>query len=257
MFAVLREELARVLHWFEDLREAVTGHGASPTQWERADGSVVRLMEHFRTVVAERQAQPGDDLLSAMITVEVGGERFTTDELVALCVQLLDGHQPTVFPLISNGMLALLRNPDQLQRLRDEPALLQQMVEELLRYAGAQQSGARVATEDVEIGGRLIRQDEKVALMVVAANRDPAQFLDADRLDVGRQPNRHLAFGLGSHFCLGAPLLRVEAPIIFRGLLKHLPGLRLDQSRPVRWAGNFSARRVVELPVLMDSTASL
>src|SRR5204862_3733658 len=168
------------------------------------------LAEYFRALIAERRAAPRGDMLSDLIAAEEAGDKLNEDELLATCILLLiAGHETTV-NLIGNGTLALLRHPEQLRRLREEPGLIGTAVEELLRYDGPVQRTARIPSMDLTIGGREIRKGEMVMPFIGAADRDPAQFADPDRLDIGRSENRHIAFGWGIHFCLGAPLARVE-----------------------------------------------
>jgi len=172
------------------------------------------ISDYFRQLIAARRASPRGDLLSALIAAEEAGDKLNEEELIATCILLLiAGHETTV-NLIGNGVLALLRHPDELRRLRQAPALITSAVEELLRY-------------DVTFGGRTIRKGDMVMPFIGAADRDPAQFPDPDRLDLGRGDNRHIAFGWGIHFCLGAPLARVEGQIAIDTLVRRLPRLAL------------------------------
>jgi cytochrome P450 len=190
------------------------------------------LTDYFRALIAARRAAPRNDLLSALIAAEEAGDTLSEDELLASSILLLvAGHETTV-NLIGNGTLALLRHPDQLRRLRDDPGLIASAVEELLRYDGPVQRTARMPSVDVAIGGRTIKQGEMVMPFIGAADRDPAQFPDPDRLDLARADNRHVAFGMGIHFCLGAPLARVEGQLAINTLLRRLPKLALASERP-------------------------
>src|SRR5437588_2635709 len=168
------------------------------------------INDYFRELIAQRRASPRGDLLSALIAAEEAGDKLNEEELLATCILILiAGHEPTV-NLIGNGVLALLRNPGELERLRATPGLITNAVEELLRYDGPVQRTARVASAPATIGGRTIAKGEMVMPFIGAADRDPSQFPDPDRLDLTRADNRHIAFGWGIHFCLGAPLARVE-----------------------------------------------
>jgi cytochrome P450 len=190
------------------------------------------LIGYFRELIAARRASPRADLLSALIAAEEAGDKLSEDELLASCILLLvAGHETTV-NLIGNGMLALLRHPEQLRRLREHPELITSAVEELLRYDGPVQRTGRMPSEDVTIGGRTIAKGEMVMPFIGAADRDPAQFPDPDRLDITRSENRHVAFGTGIHFCLGAPLARVEGQIAINTLLRRLPTLTLVTEKP-------------------------
>jgi cytochrome P450 len=192
-----------------------------------ANEAALAFGDYFAGLLADRRAHPKDDLLTAMITAEDRGERLTEQELLAMCVLLLiAGHETTV-NLIGNGMLALLRHPDQLERLQNRPSMIRSAVEEFLRFDSPVQFIGRTLMEDAEIGGRRLGKGEMVIAVVGAANRDPAQFADPDRLDIGRADNRHLSFGGGIHFCLGAPLARVEGQIAIAELVTRFPRLDL------------------------------
>jgi cytochrome P450 len=183
---------------------------------------------YFRDLAARRRAEPRDDLLSALVAVSDGGTMLSEDDLLATCVLLLvAGHETTV-NLIGNGTLALLRNPDQLAWFRDHPEESAAAVEELLRYDPPVQLTIRAALEDRDVGGTTVRKGEPVLLIIGAANRDPGAFRDPDRLDLTRYAGdgragapRHLAFGHGIHFCLGAPLARLEGGIALRRLFQR------------------------------------
>jgi cytochrome P450 len=206
------------------------------------------ISDYFRELIAERRAAPRGDLLSALIAAEEAGDKLNEDELLATCILILiAGHETTV-NLIGNGVLALLRHPDELDRLRRAPALITSAVEELLRYDGPVQRTARVASDDAAIGGRTIRKGEMVMPFIGAADRDPAQFRDPDRLDLSRGDNRHIAFGWGIHFCLGAPLARLEGQIAIDTLVRRLPGLELVAGTP-EYRQSLTLRGLKALPV--------
>lgn len=207
------------------------------------------LTAYFRPLVAQRRQEPASDLLSALARVEDQGQRLSDEDLYANASLMLQaGHESTV-SLIGNGLLALLRFPDQWQKLRDNPSLIANAVEEFLRYEAPIHYIQRQATEDMEIGGKRIEQGQMVSLMLGAANRDPAQFPDPDRLDVARLPNKHLAFGAGPHFCLGAPLARLEARLAFAGLLRRFPKLGLAGDSP-QYREDFNLRGLKALQVV-------
>jgi cytochrome P450 len=190
------------------------------------------LADYFRGLIAQRRAAPRSDMLSGLIAAEEAGDKLNEVELLATCILLLiAGHETTV-NLIGNGMLALLRHRDQLERLQREPGLIGTAVEELLRFDGPVQRTARIPSEDVTIGGETIAKGEMVMPFIGAADRDPAQFHDPDRLDIGRAENRHIAFGWGIHFCLGAPLARLEGQIAIGTLLRRLPKVSLAMETP-------------------------
>ncbi len=206
------------------------------------------LAEYFRELIAERRAAPRDDMLSALIAAEEAGDTLNEEELLATCILLLvAGHETTV-NLIGNGMLALLRHPAELRKLRDNPRLIGSAVEELLRFDGPVQRTARIPSEDITIGGQTIGKGEMVMPFLGAADRDPTQFPDPDRLDITRSDNRHIAFGMGIHFCLGAPLARMEGQIAISTLLARLPRLTLATDQP-RFRQSLTLRGLEALPV--------
>jgi len=206
------------------------------------------LAGYFRELIAERRAAPREDMLSALIAAEEAGDKLNEDELLATCLLLLvAGHETTV-NLIGNGSLALLRHPGELRRLRENPGLIGSAVEELLRYDGPVQRTARIPSENVTLGGVTIPKGEMVMPFLGAADRDPAQFPDPDRLDITRADNRHIAFGMGVHFCLGAPLARMEGQIAINAMLQRLPKLALATDRP-EYRESLTLRGLKALPV--------
>jgi cytochrome P450 len=206
------------------------------------------LAEYFRELIAARRASPRDDMLSALIAAEEAGDKLNEDELLATCILLLvAGHETTV-NLIGNGTLALLRHPAELRRLRDDPGIIGTAVEELLRFDGPVQRTARIPSEDIVIGGRTIPKGEMVMPFLGAADRDAAQFPDPHRLDLTRADNRHIAFGMGIHFCLGAPLARMEGQIAINTLLRRLPKLALATDTP-QFRQSLTLRGLQSLPV--------
>jgi cytochrome P450 len=206
------------------------------------------IADYFRSLIATRRKDPKPDLLSALIAVEEEGKKLSEEELVSTCILLLvAGHETTV-NLIGNGLLALLQHPEQLHALRDDPALIQTGVEELLRFDGPVQRTGRMTTADVEIGGKHIPKGSVVVSVIGAANRDPAHFPDPDRLDVTRRENRHIAFGFGIHFCLGAPLARIEGQVTIGTLLRRMPAVKLVSDTP-EWRESSVLRGLKTLPV--------
>jgi len=191
------------------------------------------FLRYIRKLVALRKAEPRDDLVSALVQAREADDQLSEDELLSMIFLLLvAGHETTV-NLIGNGVLALLRNPDQLALLRSRPELLTAALEELLRWDSPVQLTARVVGEECELGGRTLRPGELLLTLLGAANRDPAQFPEPDRLDLTREPSQHFSFGRGIHFCLGAPLARLEGRLAIGSLVSRFPGLRLA-GEPVR-----------------------
>jgi cytochrome P450 len=225
--------------------------------WDMIKGmpSVWRFLRYIRKLVQRRRAEPADDLITALVQAEEQGEKLTEDEMVAMIFLLLiAGHETTV-NLIGNGTLALLQNPGQLERLRREPALLRTAVEELLRYSSPLDTASeRYAREDVTIAGVTIPQGSLVYAGIASANRDESHFRDAEALDLAREPNRHLSFGLGIHFCLGAPLARIEGQIAFNALVHRIRGLRLAvPADSLKWRRGVILRGMQSLPVAFES----
>jgi cytochrome P450 len=215
---------------------------------KRSSASRMALADYFRELIARRRAEPRADMLTDLIAAEEAGDKLTENELLATCILLLvAGHETTV-NLIGNGSLALLRHPDQLQRLRDNPGLIGTAVEELLRFDGPVQRTARIPSADIAIGGKVIPKGDMVMPFIGAADRDPAQFPEPDRLDIGRTDNRHIAFGWGIHFCLGAPLARVEGQIAINTLVRRLPKLALATEAPA-FRQSLTLRGLSALPV--------
>ena len=218
-----------------------------PAVYNRASVAAAEMTAYFDALLAERRAQPQTDILSALVAAEEAGDRLTTEELFGTCALLLvAGHETTV-NLIGNGTLALLRHPDQWQRLHNEPGLIASAVEELLRYDSPVQLTSRAALTDVTYKGQRFPRGTFVTFLLGAANHDPAVFADPARLDVGRANNRHLAFGGGIHYCLGAPLARLEGEIALGTLARRLPTLALAGGPPV-YRDNVALRGLEALP---------
>lgn len=205
----------------------------------------------LRRIVADRRVHPTDDLTTALVQAEADGDRFSEDELLAMLFLILfAGHETTV-NLLGSGTLALLQHPDQLALLQANPDRLDLAIEELLRFTSPVQHVAyRYALEDVEIGGTLISRGSTLIVSIAAANRDESVFPNADTLDITRSPNRHIAFGFGVHYCLGAPLARLEAEIGFRVLLERCAKIELAiPAEALEWHGVPALRSLTRLPV--------
>lgn len=215
-------------------------------------GHVLRHLEtmsaYFLAAVHDCQKHPREGLISALVAAELDGDRLTEEEVVANAILIMVGGQETTTNLIGNGLLTLLRHPNQLEKLRADLSLMPSAVEELLRYECPSQQTTRLALEDTELGGKLIRKGQTVMVVMGAASRDPERFPDPDRLDICRQDNRHAAFGWASHFCFGAPLGRLEGQIAFSTILRRLPNLRLEPG-PLTWRANLGLRGLTALPV--------
>jgi hypothetical protein len=227
-------------------------YGRTTAVEETAERAAAEFVTYLRGLAAERRQNPGEDLLSHLVTVrDAEGDKLTEDELVTTCILLLNaGHEATV-NVSGNGLLALLQNPDQLQRLREDASLLPTTIEELMRFDSPLQLFERTATEDVEIGGITVARGQKIAALLGSANHDPAVFEAPEELDVGRADNPHITFGAGVHFCIGAPLARVELQATFSALLGRTTSIELGGD-PVR-RPEFVIRGLAELPVVLAS----
>jgi cytochrome P450 len=213
-------------------------------QLDRGNAAVTEFSAYLDDLIAERTRRPSDDdadILSRLIEGEVDGERLTHGELVQNCIFLLNAGHETTTNLIGNGIAALLRFPGEMARLRSQPALIRTAVEEFLRYESSNQLGNRRVAEDAEVGGVPMPAGTLITLCIGAANRDPAEFTDPDRLDIAREPNRHLAFAGGPHICLGNSLARMEASVAIARLLERFPRLagtgRFERGGRARFRG--------------------
>jgi cytochrome P450 len=213
-----------------------------------ADEATRAISDYLNQLIDQRRGQPGEDLLSGLIAAEEEGERLTREELVATCLLLMIAGHETTANLIGNGMLALFRHPEQAALLRSDPELDRPAIEELMRYDGPIQMTERIALEDVELGGEHIPKGAMIVLLLGAANRDPDAFSQPDDLDLTRSPNPHTGFGGGSHFCIGAPLARMEARQVIPTLLRRYPNLHPLIDRP-EWRPSFTIRGLRELPI--------
>ncbi|MFN2560054.1 MAG: cytochrome P450 [Jatrophihabitans sp.] len=223
-------------------------YAVTDAQREAAERASREFVEYLRDLVARRRTQPGEDLVTSLIAeTDAHGTRLSEDELVTTCTLLLNaGHEATV-NVVGNGMTALLTHGDQLSRLRADPALVPGAVEELIRFDSPLQLFERTATADTEVAGVLVESGTKIAALLGAANRDPAVFAEPERFDVARADNPHLGFGAGIHFCVGAPLARVELQASLATLLRRFPALALAE--PPQRRPEFVIRGVRSLPV--------
>lgn len=235
MLGVPAEDRERFRHWSD---EAIRSLGDGTIEDRRAgDRAIAELGDYFREQAELRRREPRGDLLSALVAAEEEGDKLTTGELLSTCVLLLVAGNETTTKLIANSMLALLRNPGQLELLRRRPELLPNAVEELLRYDGPVQLTSRFVKQDCELAGHGLRRGEQLVLLLASANRDPEVFAEPEQLDVERPEPKHLAFSHGAHFCLGAQLARMEAGIALAALLERYPKLRLTGGR-IEWGRN-------------------
>jgi cytochrome P450 len=248
MLGVPTSDWKQLTTWSADFAQVLGNFQHNPEHATQVIRSLNAMCEYFRVAVQEHRDHPRDDLISAFLMAEINGDRFTEEEVIANTIVTMVGGQETTTNLIGNGVLTLLRHPEQLEQLKANPSLIPSAVEELLRYESPSQHTARLAPEDVELGGKLIRKRQAVIAVMGAANRDPERFPDPDHLDLARQDNRHVAFAWASHFCFGAPLARIEGQIAFATLLERMPNLSL-QPDPITWRENLGLRGLTALPV--------
>jgi len=243
---------AKLKDWSQDFAEMLGNFQHNPDRIPRVLRSVENLCSYFRSAMAEQQSQAREGLIGAMMNAEVEGTRLTEEEIIANLIVTMVGGQETTTNLIGNGILTLLRNPGELERLRSDSSLIPSAVEELLRYESPSQHTARLAPADVELGGKKIRKRQAVIAVMGAGNRDPERFPDPDRLDLARKDNRHLAFGWAAHFCFGAALARLEGQIAFQTMLRRLPNLALASGTALEWRHNLGLRGLTALSVTFD-----
>jgi cytochrome P450 len=237
---------------FQAWSDAIITPAIGPEALERFFGQMGAFVEYLTDLFAARRADPQDDLVSALLAARDEADALTEEEVFGTVVLLIvAGHETTV-GLIGNAVVNLLAHPEQLERVRADPSLIPAAVEEVLRYEGpVERTLNRWAATDVELGGQTIRRGEVVIAILGAADRDTDRFPDPDRLDVLRENTRHLAFGRGSHYCLGAPLARLEAEIALETLFRRLPGLRLAvEPDELEWRATPTFRRLETLPVV-------
>lgn len=207
------------------------------------------ITAYFSAIADARRANPKDDLISGLVAAEVEGTKLNMDELIQMLILLLVAGNETTTNLIGNAVQEFIAHPDELQRVLDEPALLPSAIEEVLRFHSPVQATVRRATRPVEVHGKQIEKDQAIVTWLAAANRDPEIFPDPMRFDVTRTPNKHLSFGLGIHFCIGAPLARMEARIALEELLARAGGFVRTTEGPLPRVPTFIMRGVLTLPV--------
>ncbi len=234
--------------WSSNFAEMLGNFQHNPERAPLMLRTVEEMTTYFREAIREIKAHPRDGLIHSLLTAEIDGDRLTEEEVIANSVVTMVGGQETTTNLIGNGLLTLLRNPDQMKLLCEDLSLIPSAVEEMLRYESPSQHTARLAPADRELGGKQIRKRQAVIAVMAAANRDPERFPDPDRFDITRADNRHLAFGYAAHFCFGAPLARAEGQIAFEAMLRRLKNLRLEPQSLV-WRTNLGLRGLTSLRV--------
>jgi pimeloyl-[acyl-carrier protein] synthase len=248
MLGVPTSDWEQLTAWSADFAQVLGNFQHNPERAPRVIRSLEEMCAYFQAAVREHRKHPDNGLISAFLNAELDGDRLTEEEVVANTIVTMVGGQETTTNLIGNGVLSLLRHRDQLEKLRADPSLVPSAVEELLRYESPSQHTARLAPEDVDLGGKKIRKRQAVIAVMGAANRDPERFPDPDRLNICRQDNRHVAFAWATHFCFGAALARIEGQITFASILRRMPKLKLEPG-PITWRENLGLRGLTELRV--------
>jgi cytochrome P450 len=249
MLGVPTSDWKQLTAWSADFAQVLGNFQHNPERAPQVIRSLEEMIVYFRSAIREQRQHPRDGLIHAYLTAEVNGDRFSEEEVIANTIVTMVGGQETTTNLIGNGVLSLLRNPDQFERLQNDLSLIPSAVEELLRYESPSQQTARLAPDDVMLGGKLIHKRQAVIAVMGAANRDPERFPDPDKLDLGRQDNRHVAFAWASHFCFGAPLARIEGQTAFEAIVRRMPNIKLKSSSPLKWRENLGLRGLIALPV--------
>ena len=249
MLGVPVEDWPRLKSWSADFAQMLGNFQHNPDHLDNVLRAVEEMNAYFTEVIRETRANPRDGLIHAFLTAEVNGDRFTDEEVIANTIVTMVGGMETTTNLIGNGVVSLLRNREQLEKLRGDYSLIPSAVEELLRYESPSQQTARIAPADSEMGGKLIKKGQAVIAVMAAANRDPERFPDPDRLDIARTDNRHLAFGYAAHYCFGGPLAKIEGQIAFEALLRRFPDLMIAPGTKLEWRNNLGLRGLKALPV--------
>jgi pimeloyl-[acyl-carrier protein] synthase len=241
--------------WTNSFVEVLGNLQHNPDRTPQALQTPAEMTTYFREKMHECPHSLKDGLVTGLMAAEEHGDKLSEDDVIANSILTMAGGQETTTNLIGNGLLTLLRNPEQLAQLRDNPAIVQSAVEELLRYESPSQHTARLAPDDVVLGGKQVRKHDAVMAVMAAGNRDPNRFPDPDRLDLTRTDNRHLAFGWAAHYCFGAPLARMEGQISLLALLGRLRHLALVPG-PLAWRENLGLRGLKSLPVSFDPSSA-
>jgi cytochrome P450 len=252
MLGVPRDHYEQFKHWSDVVVSGDNTLPGTPLP-EEFHIATKALRDYFAEEIERRRKAPGGDLVSALVAAHDDAEALNADELLAFVLLLLLAGNETTTNLIGNGMLALGRNPAQMELLRTTPELMPRAIEEILRYDGPVQSTVRFTIEDVNLGGTAIPERLACFIIVAAANRDPAQFEDPDRFDITREPRDHVALGEGIHFCIGAPLARMEGAIAIGAMLERFPRLRIkDPGAEVIYKGSYFLRGLNSLTMSID-----
>ncbi len=242
------EDHEQLKEWSKDFAEMLGNYQHNPNRIPRVLKSTEEMTKYFRARIAILKDRPQEGLIQSLLSAEIDGDRLTEEEVIANTIVTMVGGQETTTNLIGNGILTLLRNPGEKERLMSDYSLIPSAVEELLRYESPSQQTGRIAQENVDIGGEQIKKGQAVIAVIASGNRDSDRFPEPDTLDVSRADNRHLAFGWAAHFCFGAPLARLEGQIMLDTMLRRLPQLELE-SEDLTWRENLGLRGLNSLPI--------
>jgi len=250
MLGVPREDLQQVKVWSDEIALFIGTSQVAGDKYRRAEKGAIAMADYFRGIVEARTADPQDDMISRLVMARDEQETLSPDEVISTCILLLFAGHETTTNLIGNGFYHTMHSRDQWERLTHDPSLIESAVEEWLRYDGPSAALARVVAENLEFGGRTLEKGQRLFAFTNSANRDPEQFPNPDILDVSRSPNPHLAFGHGIHFCLGAPLARLEGQIAIRQAVERFPDIALVDIEP-EWHDSLILRGIKSLPVTL------
>ncbi|HZQ23241.1 MAG TPA: cytochrome P450 [Terriglobales bacterium] len=248
MLGVPAEDRHQLKAWSANFAEMLGNFQHNPEHAQLMLRTVDDMSSYFRDAVHEMRKHPREGLINSLLTAEIDGDRLSEEEVIANTIVTMVGGQETTTNLIGNGLLTLLRNPEQMEKLRGDLSLIASAVEEMLRFESPSQHTARLSPSDRELGGKTIRKRQAVIAVMAAANRDPERFPDPDRFDITRADNRHLAFGYAAHFCFGAPLARAEGQIAFEMLLRRFPSIQMEPQK-LEWRTNLGLRGLKSLHV--------
>lgn len=255
MLGVPVEDAPQLKAWSQDFAEMLGNFQHNPERVPRVRRSLEEMVKYFQAAIREIQQHPRPGLIHSFLTAESEGDRYTEEELIANTIVTMVGGQETTTNLIGNGVLTLLRNPEELGRLKADLSLVPSAVEEMLRYEPPSQHTARLAPHDVELGGKKILKRQAVIAVMAAGNRDPERFPEPNQFDITRKDNRHLSFGWAAHFCFGAALARLEGQVTFEEILRRLPTLTLEAA-PLAWRTNLGLRGLTALPITFNLAPS-
>jgi cytochrome P450 len=251
LFGVPTADHQNLKDWSTDFAEMLGNFQHNPDRARGALKATENMVAYFQQAMRDQEKNPTPGLVNSLMNAEVDGSRLSEEEIVANLIVTMVGGQETTTNLIGNGLVSLLKNRDQLELLKGDSSILPSAIEELLRYESPSQHTARLAPDDMMLGGKKIQRRQAVIAVFAAANRDPERFPDPDKLDLRRADNRHVAFAWGAHYCFGAPLARMEGQIAFETMLRRLPNIQLEPQE-LMWRENLGLRGLKSLFVTFD-----